>query len=87
MNDANDVNPARVHRLVGRHLIDKWLECVNQPVVDNVCETVKELLLEVSDGGLFDHRQCLEILAHIVATCPPHNAPDQGARQETTTGE
>lgn len=51
-------------------LIQEWLQSVNQPVVDEVCNNINQLLEIISDNGNFDEAQCKQILSQILENKP-----------------
>jgi hypothetical protein len=51
-------------------LLNEWLQFVNQPVVHEVCCSIKTLLETISDNGNFDETRCKQILTEIVKNKP-----------------
>jgi len=52
-------------------LLTRWLDSVNQPVVDNVQFLIDSALNDITDGGNFPPTECRDILREIVESTPP----------------
>lgn len=47
-------------------LLTRWLDAVNQPVVDDVEYRIERALNIISDGGGFTLAECREILRELI---------------------
>lgn len=50
--------------------MERWLGGVNQPVVDDACFIIDNLLEDISDGGNFNIDECKQILIEIIIAKP-----------------
>lgn len=51
-------------------LLTRWLDSVNQPVVDHVETLVDQALNAISDRGNFSRAECRDILREMVESTP-----------------